>query len=165
MGEGSGGAAGLVRAGRLPGALVERASRQAVELLNLDAREELAAGTPERAGHGPAGAVPGGAFGPRIPRTGRCPAPRTGVIKNGGKGAYVIHTTYDAVLVKCRAKARLESATGKRLVLMERPDGQQGPGCTGNQSRVTYTLGPGGTLAFASDDDAGGTPRATLTKR
>ncbi|MFI9262272.1 protein kinase [Streptomyces sioyaensis] len=361
-GDGGGGAAGLMRAGWLPGALVERVSRQAVELLNLDAGEAPAAGASERAAHGPAGAVPGGAFGPpdpsygagsgpsygevsglvpfdsavqtgapatetsgvpgrpagppvqaapwpaaggvpspaaagpghpatagqhaaatgpdrpsgaaeladlptgappaapkerRIalsgalggggkdrPRRMSCtlvfsvagalaaattagfvfhllpgvggevdsgaqtgvrppadatPAPRPGdqgrgaatvakaflgtwrgnvttshgipngtltsVIKEGGKGEYVIHTTYDAVLVKCRAKARLESATGKRLVLMERPDGQQGPGCTGNQSRVTYTLGPGGTLAFASDDDAGGTPRATLTKR
>ncbi|MGX1853745.1 serine/threonine-protein kinase [Streptomyces sp. NPDC055299] len=344
-GEGSGGAAGLVRAGWLPGPLVEQVSRQAVELLNLEAGEE-----PARAGHGAAGAVPGGAFGPPDPSygavsglvpfdspaqagapatgtsgvraqppgppvpvapwpaaggvpspagtgpsatggqraaatgpdrppaagladlpTGAAPAapeerrialsgalgggrdrprrlsctlvlsvagalaaattagfvfhllpgagggadggaqpgarppaggrptPRpsspgagagavaapflgtwtgsvttshgipngtiTSVIKKGGTGAYVIHTTYDAVLVKCRAKARLESATGKRLVLMERPDGKQGPGCTGNQSRVTYTLGPGGRLAFASDDDAGGTPRATLTRR
>ena len=88
----------------------------------------------------------------------------TSVIKPGGKGDYVIRTTYDAVLVKCRAKAKLESATGQRLVLMERPDGKQGPGCTGNKSRVTYTLGKGGTLGFASQDDAGGTPKATLTK-
>ncbi|MGW9426722.1 protein kinase domain-containing protein [Streptomyces decoyicus] len=88
----------------------------------------------------------------------------TSVIKPGGKGDYVIHTTYDAVLVKCRAKAKLESATERRLVLMERPDGKQGPGCTGNKSRVTYTLGKGGTLGFASQDDAGGTPKATLTK-
>ncbi|MEJ8648938.1 protein kinase [Streptomyces sp. MS1.AVA.3] len=88
----------------------------------------------------------------------------TSVIKPGGKGDYVIHTTYDAVLVKCRAKAKLESATEQRLVLMERPDGKQGPGCTGNKSRVTYTLGKGGTLGFASQDDAGGTPKATLTK-
>lgn len=89
----------------------------------------------------------------------------TSVIKPGGKGDYVIHTTYDAVLVKCQAKAKLESATERRLVLMERPDGKQGPGCTGNESRVTYTLGKGGTLGFASQDDAGGTPRATLTQR
>ncbi|MFF8789969.1 serine/threonine-protein kinase [Streptomyces sp. NPDC015125] len=89
----------------------------------------------------------------------------TSVIKPGGKGDYVIHTTYDAVLVKCRAKAKLESATERRLVLMEQPDGKQGPGCTGNKSRVTYTLGKGGTLGFASQDDAGGTPKATLTKR
>ncbi|MFC9231777.1 protein kinase [Streptomyces decoyicus] len=88
----------------------------------------------------------------------------TSVIKPGGKGDYVIHTTYDAVLVKCRAKAKLESATEQRLVLMERPDGKQGPGCTGNKSRVTYTLGKDGTLGFASRDDAGGTPKATLTK-
>ncbi|WP_405409354.1 serine/threonine-protein kinase [Streptomyces decoyicus] len=88
----------------------------------------------------------------------------TSVIKPGGKGDYVIHTTYDAVLVKCRAKAKLESATERRLVLLERPDGKQGPGCTGNKSRVTYTLGKGGTLGFASQDDAGGTPKATLTK-
>lgn len=88
----------------------------------------------------------------------------TSVIRPGAKGDYVIHTTYDAVLVKCRAKAKLESATEQRLVLMERPDGEQGPGCTGNKSRVTYTLGKGGTLGFASQDDAGGTPKATLTK-
>ncbi|MER0480781.1 serine/threonine-protein kinase [Streptomyces sp. Edi2] len=89
----------------------------------------------------------------------------TSVIKPGGKGDYVIHTTYDAVLVKCQAKAKLESATARRLVLMERPDGRQGPGCTGNKSRVTYALGKDGTLGFSSQDDAGGTPKATLTKR
>ncbi|MGW7485868.1 protein kinase domain-containing protein [Streptomyces sp. NPDC054786] len=89
----------------------------------------------------------------------------TSVVEPGGKGDYVIHTTYDAVLVKCQAKAKLESATKTRLVLMERPDGKQGPGCTGNKSRVTYTLGKDGTLGFASQDDAGGTPKATLTKR
>ncbi|MGW7573502.1 protein kinase domain-containing protein [Streptomyces sp. NPDC054765] len=88
----------------------------------------------------------------------------TSAITPGGKGDYVIHTTYDAVLVKCRAKAKLESATEQRLVLMEQPDGKQGPGCTGNKSRVTYTLGKDGTLGFASDDDAGGTPKATLAK-
>ncbi|MFE1776985.1 serine/threonine-protein kinase [Streptomyces sp. NPDC059008] len=90
----------------------------------------------------------------------------TSTIEAGGKGDYVIHTVYDAVLVRCEAKAKLESATAGRLVLVERPDGKQGPGCTGNKSRVTYTLGKGGaTIAFASDDDAGGTPKATLTKR
>lgn len=89
----------------------------------------------------------------------------TSVIKPGGNGDYVIHTTYDAVLVKCQAKAKLESATARRLVLMERPDGKQGPGCTGNKSRVTYALGKGGTLGFSSQDAAGGTPKATLTKR
>ncbi|MFG2290471.1 serine/threonine-protein kinase [Streptomyces sp. NPDC048595] len=90
----------------------------------------------------------------------------TSTIEAGGKGDYVIHTVYDAVLVRCEAKAKLESATAGRLVLVERPDGKQGPGCTGNKSRVTYTLGKGGaTIAFTSDDDAGGTPKATLTKR
>ncbi|MEU9119644.1 serine/threonine-protein kinase [Streptomyces sp. NPDC048506] len=90
----------------------------------------------------------------------------TSTITSGGKGDYVIHTTYDAVLVQCRAKAKLESATDGRLVLVERADGKQGPGCTGNKSRVTYTLGKGGdTIAFTSDDPAGGTPKATLTKR
>ncbi|MFJ9414859.1 serine/threonine-protein kinase [Streptomyces sp. NPDC101227] len=89
----------------------------------------------------------------------------TSVIKPGGKGDYVIHTVYDVVLVQCEAKAKLESATKDELVLVERPDGKQGPGCTGNKSRVTYTLGEDGrTLGFASDDDAGGTPKATLTR-
>ncbi|MFF8314133.1 serine/threonine-protein kinase [Streptomyces lydicus] len=90
----------------------------------------------------------------------------TSTITAGGKGDYVIRTTYDAVLVRCEAKAKLESATASRLVLAERPDGRQGPGCTGNKSRVTYTLAKdGASLAFASDDPAGGTPKATLTKR
>ncbi|MGP8300945.1 serine/threonine-protein kinase [Streptomyces inhibens] len=89
----------------------------------------------------------------------------TSVIKAGGKGDYVIHTTYDAVLVRCEAKAKLESATDNKLVLMERSDGKQGPGCTGNTSRVTYTLGKDGTIEFTSQDEAGGTPKATLRKR
>ncbi|MFI0788311.1 serine/threonine-protein kinase [Streptomyces lydicus] len=90
----------------------------------------------------------------------------TSTITAGGKGDYVIRTTYDAVLVRCEAKAKLESATARRLVLVERPDGRQGPGCTGNTSRVTYTLAKdGGSLAFASADPAGGAPKATLTKR
>ncbi|MGW2628099.1 serine/threonine-protein kinase [Streptomyces chattanoogensis] len=89
----------------------------------------------------------------------------TSVIKQGGKGDYVIHTTYDVVVISCEAKAKLVSATGNTLVLRERPDGKQGPGCTGTTSRVTYTLGKDGTLTFASDDEAGGTPKATLTKR
>ncbi|MEU9503309.1 serine/threonine-protein kinase [Streptomyces sp. NPDC048196] len=90
----------------------------------------------------------------------------TSTITAGGKGDYVIHTTYDAVLVRCEAKAKLESATDRRLILMERPDGKQGPGCTGNKSRVTYTLAKDGTtITFASDDPGGGTPKATLTKK
>ncbi len=56
---GSGGAAGLVRAGWLPGPLVERVSRQAVELLNLDAGEGAEAGAPAGTGAGPAGVSPG----------------------------------------------------------------------------------------------------------
>ncbi|UQA94630.1 serine/threonine-protein kinase [Streptomyces halobius] len=88
----------------------------------------------------------------------------TSVIKPGGKGDYVIHTTYDAVLVVCEAKAKLVRSTATRLVLTERADGKQGPGCTGNQSTVTYTLRKDGKIGFTSDDDAGGTPKATLTK-
>ncbi|TJZ51907.1 serine/threonine protein kinase [Streptomyces piniterrae] len=88
----------------------------------------------------------------------------TSVIKPGGKGDYVIHTTYDAVLVVCRAKAKLASSTDTRLVLTERSDGKQGPGCTGSKSTVTYTLRGDGKIGFTSDDDAGGTPTATLTK-
>ncbi|MFG2211516.1 serine/threonine-protein kinase [Streptomyces sp. NPDC048638] len=89
----------------------------------------------------------------------------TSVIKEGGKGDYVIHTTYDVVVVRCAAKAKLVSASERRLVLRERPDGKQGPGCTGTTSQVTYTLGKDGGITFASDDDAGGTPKATLTRR
>ncbi|MFK0292062.1 protein kinase [Streptomyces sp. NPDC090442] len=86
------------------------------------------------------------------------------VITAGHKGNVVVRTTYDALLVRCRAKAKLLSATDRALVLQESPDGTQGPGCTGNTSTVTYTLGTDGTLTFASDDKRGGTPKATLTK-
>ncbi|WP_274914987.1 serine/threonine-protein kinase [Streptomyces sp. WZ-12] len=86
------------------------------------------------------------------------------VITAGNKGDVVVRTTYDALLVRCQAKAKLLSATARELVLQESPDGTQGPGCTGNTSTVTYTLGTNGTLTFASDDKRGGTPKATLTK-
>ncbi|KIZ13327.1 serine/threonine-protein kinase [Streptomyces natalensis] len=89
----------------------------------------------------------------------------TSVIKPGGKGDYVIHTTYDVVVVQCEAKAKLVSATPNRLVLRERPDGKQGFGCTGNTTQVTYTFRKDGTIAFTSDDSAGGTPTSTLTRR
>ncbi|MFG2890076.1 protein kinase [Streptomyces sp. NPDC048248] len=89
----------------------------------------------------------------------------TSVVKAGGKGDYVIHTTYDvAGVLRCEAKSKLVASTGTRLRLTERPDGKQGPGCTGTTSEVTYTLGKDGTLSFVSADDAGGNPRATLTK-
>ncbi|MYT31244.1 serine/threonine-protein kinase [Streptomyces sp. MspMP-M5] len=88
----------------------------------------------------------------------------TSVIKAGEKGDVVVRTTYDVVLLRCQAKAKLLSATGNALVLQESPDGDQGPGCTGNTSTVTYTLGRDGTLTFASDDKRGGTPKATLKR-
>ncbi|PNE36739.1 serine/threonine-protein kinase [Streptomyces noursei] len=88
----------------------------------------------------------------------------TSVIKAGDKGDVVVRTTYDVVLVRCQAKAKLLSANGDKLVLQETPDGNQGPACTGNTSTVTYTLDKDGTLAFASDDKRGGTPKATLTR-
>ncbi|MFE6686523.1 serine/threonine-protein kinase [Streptomyces sp. NPDC057743] len=86
------------------------------------------------------------------------------VITAGNKGDVVVRTTYDALLVRCRAKAKLLSATDRELVLQESLDGTQGPGCTGNTSTVTYTLGANGALTFTSDDKRGGTPKATLTK-
>ncbi|MFE3646947.1 serine/threonine-protein kinase [Streptomyces sp. NPDC059122] len=88
----------------------------------------------------------------------------TSVIKAGGAGDVVVRTTYDVVLVSCRAEAKLVSAAGGKLVLRESPDGRQGPGCTGNTSTVTYTLGKDGALAFSSDDKRGGNPKATLTR-
>ncbi|GGW98470.1 serine/threonine-protein kinase [Streptomyces noursei] len=88
----------------------------------------------------------------------------TSVIRAGDKGDVVVRTTYDVVLVRCQAKAKLLSANGDKLVLQETPDGNQGPACTGNTSTVTYTLDKDGTLAFASDDKRGGTPKATLTR-
>ncbi|MEE6270260.1 serine/threonine-protein kinase [Streptomyces sp. VTCC 41912] len=88
----------------------------------------------------------------------------TSVIKAGHEGDVVVRTTYDVVLLRCRAASRLVSATGDKLVLRESPDGEQGPGCTGNTSTVTYVLGKDGSLSFTSDDERGGTPKATLAR-
>ncbi|MGG2462204.1 serine/threonine-protein kinase [Streptomyces sp. RGM 3693] len=88
----------------------------------------------------------------------------TSVIKAGNEGDVVVRTTYDVVLVRCQSEAKLVSVSGNKLVLRESPDGRQGPGCTGNTSTVTYTLGKDGALIFTSDDKRGGTPKATLTK-
>ncbi|MFF2812885.1 serine/threonine-protein kinase [Streptomyces sp. NPDC058000] len=88
----------------------------------------------------------------------------TSVIKAGNEGDVVVRTTYDVVLLRCQAEAKLVSVSGNKLVLRESPDGRQGPGCTGNTSTVTYTLGKDGALTFTSDDKRGGNPKATLTK-
>ncbi|WP_030667271.1 serine/threonine-protein kinase [Streptomyces rimosus] len=88
----------------------------------------------------------------------------TSTITPGAKGDYVVRTTYDFLIARCEAKAELVSATAATLTLRERTDGKPGPGCTGAEAAVTYTLGKDGTLAFASDDEAGGRPRASLKK-
>ncbi|MEU7150561.1 serine/threonine-protein kinase [Streptomyces sp. NPDC045456] len=88
----------------------------------------------------------------------------TSTIAPGGKGDYVVHTSYDFLIARCAAKAKLVSATATTLTLRERTDGKPGPGCTGAEAAVTYTLGKDGTLSFASDDEAGGRPRATMKK-
>lgn len=88
----------------------------------------------------------------------------TSTIAPGTKGDYVVHTSYDFLIARCAAKAELVSATATTLTLRERTDGKAGPGCTGAEAAVTYTLGKDGTLSFASDDEAGGRPRATMKK-
>ncbi|MEU2788340.1 serine/threonine-protein kinase [Streptomyces sp. NPDC007100] len=88
----------------------------------------------------------------------------TSTITPGAKGDYVVRTTYDFVIAQCEAKAKLVSATATTLTLEERADGKPGPGCTGAKAAVTYTLDKDGTLSFASDDEAGGRPRASLKK-
>ncbi|MFH8403222.1 serine/threonine-protein kinase [Streptomyces sp. NPDC018019] len=88
----------------------------------------------------------------------------TSTITPGTKGDYVVHTTYDFLIARCAAKAKLVSATATTLTLQERSDGRPGPGCTGAKAAVTYTLGKDGTLSFASDDEAGGRPRAAMKK-
>ncbi|GHF56529.1 serine/threonine protein kinase [Streptomyces mashuensis] len=90
----------------------------------------------------------------------------TSVVTGGGKDELVVRTTYSVLgVLECRAKARLLSATAQRIALEEVTDGEPRPGCTGEKALVTYTLAPGGRLAFASDDPKGGTPRATLTRK
>ncbi|WP_031016802.1 serine/threonine-protein kinase [Streptomyces rimosus] len=88
----------------------------------------------------------------------------TSTITPGAKGDYVVRTTYDFLIARCEAKAELVSATATALTLRERTDGKPGPGCTGAEAAVTYTLGKDGRLAFASDDEAGGRPHASLKK-
>ncbi|WP_424891392.1 protein kinase domain-containing protein [Streptomyces sp. XH2] len=87
------------------------------------------------------------------------------VIAGGGKGDYVIRTTYDVLgTVQCHSKAKLLSSTADRLVLEESTDGERGALCTSATATVTYRLAPDGKIRFASDDAGGGRPTATLAR-
>ncbi|WKU45534.1 protein kinase [Streptomyces sp. VNUA116] len=87
------------------------------------------------------------------------------VIAGGGKGDYVIRTTYDVLgTVQCHSKAKLLSSTADRLVLEESTDGERGALCTSATATVTYQLAPDGKIRFASDDAGGGRPTATLAR-
>ncbi|MEV5241279.1 serine/threonine-protein kinase [Streptomyces cinnamoneus] len=89
----------------------------------------------------------------------------TSTVTAGGKDAYVVRTSYSILgVMECRAKAKLLSATGTRITLEEVTDGEKQALCTGAKATVTYTLAPGGKLAYASDDAGGGRPTATLTR-
>ncbi|GAA0452318.1 serine/threonine-protein kinase [Streptomyces stramineus] len=89
----------------------------------------------------------------------------TAVITAGGKGAYVARTTYKALnILECRSKARLLTASARRITLEEVTDGTAGLGCTGETARITFTLADGGKLAYASQDAKGGKPTATLAR-
>ncbi|PHQ50948.1 serine/threonine protein kinase [Streptomyces cinnamoneus] len=88
----------------------------------------------------------------------------TSVITAGGKDDYVVRTTYAALSLKCRSKAKLSSADAKTITLQEVADGPQGAFCTGATAYVAYVLSANGTLAFASVDSAGGKPHAILTR-
>ncbi|MFI1255990.1 serine/threonine-protein kinase [Streptomyces netropsis] len=90
----------------------------------------------------------------------------TSTITGGAKGTYVVRTTYSVLnVVECRSKAKLISATDRKLTLKEVTDGERNPLCTGSKSTVTYTLAADGKLAFTSDDPKGGKPTSSLTKR
>ncbi|GHC66115.1 serine/threonine protein kinase [Streptomyces cinnamoneus] len=89
----------------------------------------------------------------------------TSTVTAGGKDAYVVRTSYSILgVMECRAKAKLLSATSSRITLEEVTDGEKQALCTGAKATVTYTLAPGGKLAFTSDDPGGGRPTATLTR-
>ncbi|MEV6778432.1 serine/threonine-protein kinase [Streptomyces syringium] len=89
----------------------------------------------------------------------------TSVITGGAKGTYVIRTKYSVLnVVECRSKAKLISATDRKLRLEEVTDGERSPLCTGETSTVTYTLQADGRLSFTSDDPKGGKPTSSLTK-
>ncbi|MCA6094609.1 protein kinase [Streptomyces sp. SCA3-4] len=89
----------------------------------------------------------------------------TSTVTAGGKDAYVVRTSYSVLgVMECRAKAKLLSATSTRITVEEVTDGEKKALCTGAKATVTYALAPGGRLAYASDDAAGGRPTATLTR-
>ncbi|WP_414168697.1 serine/threonine-protein kinase [Streptoverticillium reticulum] len=89
----------------------------------------------------------------------------TSTITAGGTGAYVVRTRYGALgVVECDSKAKLLSASASKITLEEVTDGELRFGCTGVTATVTYTLAPGGRLAFASGDPTGGRPTATLSR-
>ncbi|MGA5132201.1 protein kinase domain-containing protein [Streptomyces olivoreticuli] len=89
----------------------------------------------------------------------------TAAVSGGGTGAYVVRTTYSALnVLECHSKAKLLSATATELTLEEVSDGTPALGCTGNTSKITFTLTGGDRLAYASEDAAGGRPTATLSR-
>ncbi|MFI8941064.1 protein kinase [Streptomyces syringium] len=89
----------------------------------------------------------------------------TSTITGGAKGTYVIRTKYSVLnVVECRSKAKLISATDRKLTLEEVTDGERSPLCTGETSTVTYTLQADGKLSFTSDDPKGGKPMSSLTR-
>ncbi|MET8678119.1 hypothetical protein ABZW18_11145 [Streptomyces sp. NPDC004647] len=74
-------------------------------------------------------------------------------------------TSYDALGLGCRAKGELVTATEKKLTLRETSDNSgAAPLCTGAPATLTLTFEEMGVLAYKSDDEAGGSPSARLTK-
>ncbi|WP_116212581.1 serine/threonine-protein kinase [Streptomyces olivoreticuli] len=232
------GARGLVRSGWLPAPLLERVTRRAVELLDLEAdgfsptptptptlaepgeiprlpsgldaphrgsgeprprhrRRTLALvtvalaataaalvyllpsnGNSKASSTKPATSATGGAAASSVPKEflgtwtgdirqsdGTPNGTVTAAVSGGGTGAYVVRTTYSALnVLECHSKAKLLSATTTELTLEEVSDGTPALGCTGNTSKITFTLTGGDRLAYASEDAAGGRPTATLTR-
>lgn len=86
-------------------------------------------------------------------------------ITRGSKGHDVARTTYAALGLECHSRAALVSVTQTRLTVAERGDDQDSSLlCTDSPATVTFTTSGSGTLTYTSDDEAGGTPHARLTK-
>ncbi|MGI5481350.1 serine/threonine-protein kinase [Streptomyces lavendofoliae] len=91
----------------------------------------------------------------------------TVVITGGRKGEDVVRTSTVLSSFRCDGVGRLVSATAGELRVTERTDPARPssePLCTRGTATVTYTLAADGTLRYASQDAAAGSPRATLRR-
>ncbi|MBT2368770.1 serine/threonine protein kinase [Streptomyces sp. ISL-10] len=109
--------------------------------------------------------------GPATERSGLPHGTLTVTFTPGRKGQDVVRSTNSIsildVSVECYGVGRLVSGTSRMLRVEERTDperkGTAGK-CTGGKAVLVFTLADDGTLRYRSQEEAAGTPTATLTK-